>query len=180
MRTNAILKNKNLRQCLALWTFIESYENTGYSTTVEDKLFTADDEYIKELYSTMAMEYLLFRYRVTEGFGSENEIAARTSDTPLTPEIVEDLMPPELCELALHFPSIDRNKGERTAVEADVLRAIEISVLADRLLYERSKLEELSEKKYDKSFKARFILSGEPTQSYYTERINLALNDLSY
>ncbi len=169
MRTNAILKNKNLRQCLALWTFIESYENTGYSTTVEDKLFTADDEYIKELYSTMAMEYLLFRYRVTEGFGSENEIAARTSDTPLTPEIVEDLMPPELCELALHFPSVDRNKGERTAVEADVLRAIEISVLADRLLYERSKLEELSEKKYDKSFKARFILSGEPTQSYYTE-----------
>ena len=61
MRTNAILKNKNLRQCLALWTFIESYENTGHSTTVEDKLFTADDEYIKELYSTMAMEYLLFR-----------------------------------------------------------------------------------------------------------------------
>jgi len=34
MHTNAILKNKNLRQCLALYEFIESYEDIGFEMLV--------------------------------------------------------------------------------------------------------------------------------------------------
>ena len=38
MRTNAILKNKDLRQCLALWEFIESYESAGYNMIIQESL----------------------------------------------------------------------------------------------------------------------------------------------
>ena len=31
IRTNAILKNKNLKECLNLWEYIESYDKVGYS-----------------------------------------------------------------------------------------------------------------------------------------------------
>ena len=35
IRTNAILKNKDLRQCLALWEFLEGYENAGYTLLID-------------------------------------------------------------------------------------------------------------------------------------------------
>ena len=177
MRTNAILKNKNLRQCLNLWNFIEGYENSGYSTTVEDSLFDADEEYIRELYSTMAMEYLLFRYHMKEGFDEDNEINRLTSDMPLTPQIIEDLIPPSASELAFHFPSSDSEAGERTAEEAEILRSIEVALIADRLIQRRLRLEELSPRiRYNKSFTARLILAQEPSQTYYTRLKNFALS----
>ncbi len=177
MRTNAILKNKNLRQCLNLWNFIEGYENSGYSTTVEDSLLDADEEYIRELYSTMAMEYLLFRYHMKEGFDEDNEINRLTSDMPLTPQIIEDLIPPSASELAFHFPSSDSEAGERTAEEAEILRSIEVALIADRLIQRRLRLEELSPRvRYNKSFTARLILAQEPSQTYYTRLKNFALS----
>ena len=37
MRTNALMKNRDLRQCLEFWQFIEGYEKVGYSISVEQK-----------------------------------------------------------------------------------------------------------------------------------------------
>lgn len=47
MRTNAILKNKYFNECLALWEFIESYEDAGYGITVSETVKDIPDEYVK-------------------------------------------------------------------------------------------------------------------------------------
>lgn len=91
MRTNAILKNKNLRQCLALWQFIESYEGVGYSMMVQEDLEKVDDEYIKELYSTLALQYLIFRYNIKDEFNTDAPLDSKITDAPLTPKIISEI-----------------------------------------------------------------------------------------
>ncbi len=60
MRTNAILKNKYFNECLALWEFIESYEDAGYGITVSETVKDVSDEYVKEIYALAAENYLVF------------------------------------------------------------------------------------------------------------------------
>ncbi|MBP5289338.1 MAG: DUF2357 domain-containing protein, partial [Clostridia bacterium] len=90
MRTNAILKNKNLRQCLALWQFIESYEAAGYSMLVQEDLEKVDDEYVRELYSTLALQYLIFRHNIQNEFDAENVLASDLTDEELRPRMVSE------------------------------------------------------------------------------------------
>lgn len=175
MHTNALMKNKSLRQCLSLWEFIESYENTGLCTVVDDKLLDLDESYIRELYSTMAMEYLLFRHRVENGFDEENPLAQSTVDEPLKPEIVEDLLPATAAEFALHIKAIDETVAERTAEESQILRALEVALLADEVFARREQAEEVRDV-YDRSFLARMVLAQEPAQTFYTEIKNYLLS----
>lgn len=73
MRTNAIIKNKYFRECLALWEFIESYNDAGYGILVDEKTEEMSPEYIKATYSGAAMQYLLFRHNFENGFMDEAE-----------------------------------------------------------------------------------------------------------
>ena len=41
MHTNAINKNRDLRQCVALWEFIESYEGAGYELSVSERIISS-------------------------------------------------------------------------------------------------------------------------------------------
>ncbi|MBO4584959.1 MAG: DUF2357 domain-containing protein [Clostridia bacterium] len=95
MRTNAILKNKNLRQCLALWQFIESYDNAGYSMLVQEDLEKVDDAYVKELYSTLALQYLIFRYNIRNEFEADATLADRINDDVYNPRIISELSDPD-------------------------------------------------------------------------------------
>jgi hypothetical protein len=36
MRTNAIMKNVDLKACLGLWQYVLGYENIGYEINIED------------------------------------------------------------------------------------------------------------------------------------------------
>ena len=95
MRTNAILKNKNLRQCLALWQFIESYDEAGYSMLVQEDLEKVDDAYVKELYSTLALQYLIFRYNINNEFDAEAALDSRIADDVYNPRIIDELSKPD-------------------------------------------------------------------------------------
>ena len=90
MRTNAILKNKNMRQCLALWQFIESYENAGYSMLVQENLEKIDEKYIKEIYSSLALQYLIFRHNINKEFEIDATLAIQITEE-LHPKIVEQI-----------------------------------------------------------------------------------------
>ena len=46
LRTNAILKNKYFRQCLDLWTYLQSYEESGCGLTVEETILQPDQKYV--------------------------------------------------------------------------------------------------------------------------------------
>ncbi|MBO4452493.1 MAG: DUF2357 domain-containing protein [Clostridia bacterium] len=91
MKTNAILKNKNLRQCLELWRFIENYDSAGYSMLIQENLENIDEEYIKELYSTVALQYMIFRYKIKNEFDEDSTLASEIADDEFKPKIVDEL-----------------------------------------------------------------------------------------
>lgn len=91
MRTNAILKNKNFRQCLALWQFIEGYESAGYSMLIQENLEDVDEDYIKELYSTLALQYMIFRYNIRNEFEVDSTLDSELTNDELKPRIIDQL-----------------------------------------------------------------------------------------
>ena len=135
MRTNPILKNRNLRQCLALWEFIESYERTGLELLVHEDLETLDARYVEELYANSALQYSIFRYQVRNAFEPDKTLAQADSEAPLTPVIQEELVPTESSEFDRTFETeiplaTDLLTKRLTAHDWDLLEAIEISLEA--------------------------------------------------
>lgn len=61
MRTNAIMKNVDLKACLTLWQYIESYDKVGYEINVEDTAVRPEDSYINDFYRLVILNLLLFR-----------------------------------------------------------------------------------------------------------------------
>ena len=61
MRTNALMKNVDLRACLNLWQYILNYDKSGYEINVEDTALKPDDDYLQSLYKIIACNLLLFR-----------------------------------------------------------------------------------------------------------------------
>ena len=134
MRTNAILKNKNLRQCLTLWQFIESYENAGYSMLIEESLENIDDNYLKDIYSSLALQYLLFRHNINNEFDIDATLASQVTDE-IKPKIVEDLSAFENadefdvdCEKRIPMPSVTRHL---TMTPDDELMAQSLDIALD-------------------------------------------------
>lgn len=141
IRTNAILKNKNLRQCLELWEFIESYENIGYDMLVQENLETIDQRYIKEIYSISALQYLIFRYNVKNEFESNKTLATQTTPTVLTPQVEETLSLVDASEFKKSFLNSSRTEGEQKEAkrrpsfkDKALLRAVDVALLSDAII----------------------------------------------
>lgn len=61
MRTNAIMKNVDLKACLTLWQYIESYDKVGYEINVENTAVKPDIRYVEDFYKIVVLSLLLFR-----------------------------------------------------------------------------------------------------------------------
>lgn len=61
MRTNAIMKNVDLKACLALWQYILGYEKIGYEINIEDTAVQPSAEYMSDLSQMVACNLFLFR-----------------------------------------------------------------------------------------------------------------------
>ena len=66
IRTNAILKNKNMRVCLNLWEYLESFDKAGFSSATEEYTEMPSDQYISDLYSSVALQYTEFYNGIIE------------------------------------------------------------------------------------------------------------------
>ena len=142
IRTNAILKNKNLRQCLELWEFIETYENIGYNMLVQENLETIDPKYVKEIYSISALQYLIFRYNIKNEFEADKTLASGMTPTVLSPEFRENLNELDASEFHKSYENSPRRsaEGETPAAprkkhkERAILRAVDVALISDSLL----------------------------------------------
>lgn len=143
MRTNAILKNKDLRRCLALWQFIESYDNAGYSMLVQEDLEKVDDAYVKELYSTLALQYLIFRYNIRNEFEADATLDDRINEDVYNPRIVSELKDPDKDEFDV--PAEPERVAEAPARERSItltpddmmmLRSLEVALAVSDALTE--------------------------------------------
>ena len=61
MRTNAIMKNVDLKACLTLWQYIEGYDKVGYEINVQNSAVKPQREYIEDFYRMVVLNLLLFR-----------------------------------------------------------------------------------------------------------------------
>ena len=61
MRTNAIMKNVDLKACLTLWQYIEGYDKAGYEINIEDNVVKPEQDYIEDFYRIALMNLILFR-----------------------------------------------------------------------------------------------------------------------
>lgn len=139
MRTNAILKNKDMRQCLALWEFIESYESAGYSMIIQESLEDVDEAYIKELYSTLALQYLIFRYNIKNEFDADKTLASALTDNVLNPRIIGDLTSATEDEFNIVEERVAESPAQKrystlTPDDRLMLKALEIALEANSVL----------------------------------------------
>lgn len=197
MRTNAILKNKYFRQCLALWEFIESYEDSGYGLTIDEKTENISAEHIRQIYSGAAMQYLLFRHNATGDYDEENVLSSYVSPI-LNPRIVEETEEPS----AEDYDIVIKNK--ETAEDRDIRFALDVALKADEKFdYGFDKLieeaeEPLSESEEEdetneegdeevavtkagrvrirKSFRAKMSCTNERTKEYFEDFANYVLS----
>ncbi len=91
MRTNALMKNRNLRQCLELWQFIESYEKVGYTISVEQRAEKPDRALIERMYADLALQYTVFRKEIAK----VADTLAEDPGAPFQPLFVEEIQPVE-------------------------------------------------------------------------------------
>lgn len=135
MRTNPILKNKNLRQCLALWEFIESYTDE-IGIIVDEKQEDVSEELLKQVYNGVAEQYLVFCRNVAAIRAEENdfvvprELSSETTETTKKKPI---------------FDYTHGGSGEETPEpeeEDEILFAVDVAIAADSVLEEERKEKE--------------------------------------
>ena len=88
MRTNAIMKNVDLKACLTLWQYIESYDKIGYEINIENSAVTPDEEFINNFYDIIGLHMLLFRSSVEPEH--KYDIMESKQLAPVSPKIVKE------------------------------------------------------------------------------------------
>ena len=158
MHTNAINKNRDLRQCVALWEFIESYEGAGYELSIKDTAEKMDDAYLDEMLSALAVQYCVFRYNMSAEITDEMILSETEDGEPFVPKFLDTLEEYESDDFNVHDTSYKKYmainqlnpKRKLTVGEWRIRRAIDVALKADRILelkrisdeIERRRLEE--------------------------------------
>ena len=140
MRTNAIMKNKNLKVCLDLWLFIESYDKIGYEITVNEQAEQPNEAYIKQLYSLLALQYVTFQYHLDGGLETEKPVVLEQADQSFMPRFITSLEEREVETFNVYdvqlkkYVSISQSSGRKrlTPGELQVREALKTALAADR------------------------------------------------
>lgn len=85
MRTNAIMKNVDLKACLTLWQYIESYDKVGYEINIEDSAVQPEENFIDDFYELIGLHLMLFRTSVSP----DQELMEVRQLEPVAPKIVK-------------------------------------------------------------------------------------------
>ncbi len=88
MRTNAIMKNVDLKACLSLWQYILGYDKVGYEINVEDTALNPEEEYVEDMSQLMACNLLLFRSFTDEGVANYKPLEKKKLK-PTKPKVVK-------------------------------------------------------------------------------------------
>ena len=192
MRTNAIMKNKDLKQCLLLWQFIESYEDIGVKIEHEEQALKPDEKYLDELYNTLALQYVIFKHNTGTVVDEKNMTMRRKDKVYKEPDFVFDVPEIEDEQYSVYdseyrkIVNIDAPIGKRPFSEDElrIKQAIEAALIADEFYQYPEENEDLEvdpadvftapdgrkiRVRYRKSFEAKLIASEEKTKTYYSD-----------
>lgn len=158
MRTNAIVKNKYFRECLALWEFIESYNDAGYGITVDERNLELSDDYVKQSYLGAATLYLSFRHNLTEGYVDQNNYSVMP-EVNFRRENVEEFT-----------ESFEKDYDADLELCDYVETALRVAMFADDVIVDEE--DDVDSKTYKKSFHAKLRLADEFTKNNFVEIAN--------
>lgn len=142
IRTNAILKNKNMRVCLNLWEYIESFDKAGYSFVNDEFTEMPSDNYISDLYSSVALQYTDFYNGVVEN-SAENRMLAKRHLSEVQPDFDSDFEIEDLEDYRVYdseykkLVPVSRLMNNRKTLSDDERRirmAIMVALKADEIL----------------------------------------------
>ena len=89
MRTNAIMKNVDLKACLTLWQYVESYDKVGYEINVENTAVKPDIKYVEDFYKIVVLSLLLFRSYNAQGGNKKLEEMKTVKQKSLLPRFLK-------------------------------------------------------------------------------------------
>ncbi len=149
IRTNAILKNKNLKECLNLWEYIESFDKVGYTVRDGETVEMPSDEYIGDLHASVALQYVQFYNGVSES--EANRMLSKKHLYDLSPEFESDTLEEEGDEYdindseyrkAVPVSRLSSNRKKLSADERRIANAIAVALRADDMLRAARRAEE--------------------------------------
>lgn len=186
MRTNMLLKNVDFRQCLALWEFLESYENLGYETLIQEDVEKVDDQLLKDFYNSLAEQYVLFQKHVRNYFEFDNALDMRGPVGLLPVEIKDELDPLSMREhdFTQKIPDKEPEPIDMTEEAEEIDFAVRVALAVDDFIVQEDQDSEEEVDlvdgnilyRYRYSFTSRLILAQNPTQDFYTEVKNYILS----
>lgn len=161
LRTNAILKNKYFRRCLDLWTFLQSYEESGCGLTVEETVLQPDQKYLGDLFGSAAAQYLQFCRNVQEQTG-ETVLHSALSPTvnPRVNVVVEDE------EETVDVPAFTVSAPPQPAQERDMALALRVA-LKTAAFYEAQRQNGGETVRLEKDIEARLRLTDENAKNRF-------------
>lgn len=172
LRTNAILKNKYFRQCLDLWTYLQSYEESGCGLTVEETILQPDQKYVGGLFGAAAAQYLEF-CRSSDERTEENILTSATSPTlnaRLTLTVEDEADPVEAEDFTAVQPAAPRQPRDMAfAVQVALKAAAFYDARESNLRLEKDMEARL--RLADEAAKARFAQLVDALRSYETVKM---------
>ena len=155
IRTNAILKNKNMKACLNLWEYIESFDKVGYSFVSDEYAEMPSDHYITDLYSSVALQYTNFYNGVAEN-PEDNRLLSKRHLSEVYPEFESSFDIEELEDYQVYDSEykktvpVSRLMNNRKKLSDDERRlrlAIIVSLKADEMLNAEQLAKEAEERR---------------------------------
>ena len=89
MRTNAIMKNVDLKACLTLWQYIESYDKVGYEINVQNTAVKPQQDYVEDFYKMVVLNLLLFRSYMNADSKEKLETLKEQKSKKLAPKFLK-------------------------------------------------------------------------------------------
>ncbi len=148
IRTNAILKNKNMKECLKLWEYIEGFDRVGYNVQLDVETEMPGEEYIGDLYSTVALQYVDFYNGVV---GGSNRMLSKKHLSAKVPDFMADIPEEDMNDYKVYDAEYKKmvpvsrllaNPPKFSNDEKRIQAAINIALEADAILTERRRAEE--------------------------------------
>ena len=142
IRTNEILRNKNLRECLNLWEYIEEYDKVGYSF-IGDKYYELPSaDFVGGMYSSVALQYLTL-YSGIAGELENNRLISEKHLFETMPEFDDDIEEEEIDDYIVYDSEYKKtvpvsrlmnNRKKLSEDEKKIRAAILVSLKADEIM----------------------------------------------
>jgi len=93
MRTNVIMKEPNFKKCLALWQFIEGYDEIGYTIEQFSSEQLPEKESLAAIYSGLAMQYVFLKQSAHQTMEvQKKKIRPKTLHPKFVHNVIEEMV----------------------------------------------------------------------------------------